>query len=94
MQTAKSMPETITPHTQKLAEKFTCFAVVWVQGANTQTEAEILEDVATVNGVITARFSRKDPWILLASYNPEITDPGEIMARIQRPGVQTRIVGC
>ena len=90
MQTVKSnTPGTINP-----GSEHACFAVVWVQGASENSESEILEASEGVKGVLSARFSRKNPYILLASYNPDVTNPTKIMERIQRPEVQTRIVGC
>lgn len=85
------------PEAQKIItahNEHACFAVVWVQGASEYSEADILRESKEVNGVISVIFSRKNPYILLASYDPDITNSVKIMEKIQRPEIQTRIVGC
>lgn len=94
MQTVQSENKTETLKAVNPDNEHACFAVVWVQGANENSESEILKDSEGIEGVFSARFSRKNPYILLASYDPDITNPSKIMNTIQRLGIRTRIVGC
>ena len=71
-----------------------CFALIWVRGISERDESVMLQDVEAISGVIAATFSRKDPHILLASYNPNITNSTAILRKVSTPEVKASIVGC
>ncbi len=84
-----TIPPAARHHTERA-----CFAIIWVKGANEQTIASIVQDSTEIDGVNSAKITRVKPCILLADYNPDVTNARKILELIQRPGVQSRIVGC
>lgn len=78
----------------RMSEMHGCFALVWTRGISEGQESDILQDVETVEGVKSARFTRKGPHILLASYDPDLTNTAKILKAINRNQIQARIVGC
>lgn len=54
------------------------FSLVWSRGINHENETSVLDNTLEMGGVISARYTCNAPYILLISYNPEITDPTDI----------------
>jgi len=71
-----------------------CFALIWTRGVNQDQESSILQGVEALEGVVSACFSRKDPYILLASYDPGITNSRNILKTLNNANIQAKIVGC
>jgi len=71
-----------------------CFAVIWIRGISERLETTMLGDIKEIAGVISATFSRRNPYILLASYDPGITNSTTILEKLSSPEIKARIVGC
>lgn len=71
-----------------------CFALIWMRGISEHHESAVLRDVEEIAGVMSVTFSRKHPYILLASYNPNITSSAAIIRKVSSSEIQARIVGC
>ena len=71
-----------------------CFALIWTRGMNKDQESSVLQDVEALEGVSSACFSRKDPYILLASYEPGVTSSRKILETLNQANIQAKIVGC
>lgn len=90
----KSVSSLETGNTTAVSELSGCFALVWTRGISEHEESGILLDVKKIKGVTSVQFTRKDPHILLASYDPHVTNNSAILSSINRPHIQARIVGC
>jgi hypothetical protein len=71
-----------------------CFALIWVRGISEQHESALLRDTTEIEGVLSARFSRREPYILMVSYDPMVTNSTEILKEVASPELTARIVGC
>lgn len=90
----KSVSSFETGNITAVSELSGCFALVWTRGISELQESDILQDVERIEGVTSVQFTRKDPHILLASYEPHVTNTAAILSSINRPHIQARIVGC
>ena len=72
-----------------------CFVILWVKGqSDAHIEQEILRDLNQHAGVVSARFSRERPHLMIVSYDPSTTRSRAIRDVVSRPNAAARIVGC
>lgn len=48
-------------------------SLIWTRGIDQKNETSVLNDTLEADGVISARYTCKTPYILLINYNPRIT---------------------
>ena len=77
-QTERSL-RSFETNTRSLASKgSSSLSLIWSRGIDQNNESSVLKNTQEADGVITARYTCKAPYILLISYNPQITDHRQI----------------
>ncbi len=72
-----------------------CFAIVWVRGlGDERAAAEMIDAIERVDGVVSADFSHREPYILTVGYDRRQTRTRQVLEHIRGLGVQAAIVGC
>lgn len=72
-----------------------CFAIVWVRGlGDERAAAEMIDAVERLDGVVSADFSHREPYILTVGYDRRQTRTQQVLEHIRGLGVQAAIVGC
>lgn len=78
---------------QRLANSDGCFALIWTCDMDNDKETEFLFMVNQSKSVESAWFSRKNPYVLQARFDPSVTSAPTILAEIQQTQARARIVG-
>jgi len=53
-------------------------SLIWSRGINQKNESRVLLNTLGIDGVITARYTCKAPYILLINYDPAITNHSKL----------------
>ena len=71
--------QTIKPATRPLVTKdIPSFSLIWSRGINRDNETNVLQNTLNMDGIISARYTCKAPYILLIKYDPGITNQARI----------------
>lgn len=72
-----------------------CISIVWLKDRfPRQLQNAFLVEVQKNDGVRSARFSPKEPSLLIVSYDVMRTKPLDILTTIRSLGADARLVGC
>jgi hypothetical protein len=72
-----------------------CFAIMWARGVDEDSrERSVLDSLAGEGGVISARFTRRNPSMMIVSYDRLQTRTRKILDAVNQLGAQAQIVGC
>ncbi|RMG36319.1 MAG: hypothetical protein D6720_05375 [Gammaproteobacteria bacterium] len=72
-----------------------CFAILWIRGlGDERAAAEIIDSVERLDGVVSAGFARREPFVLSVGYDRAKTRTQQLLDYIRDLGVEAKIVGC
>ncbi|MEA3410157.1 MAG: hypothetical protein U9R74_01290 [Pseudomonadota bacterium] len=75
--------------------KQACFAIIWLKNdGQSFDERVIMDELGSHDGVISARFSRRDPMMMMVEYDSNRTRTRHILDWVNGAGAVAQLVGC